>query len=102
MSGVKLLTQTNYGLVTDFHRTWLKGGVFLYSPTESNPDGKLGLLYEANQIAFLAEQVGGMAIDGERRVQDIQPVKIHQRTPLVVGSRVELADFERFVIQADM
>ena len=58
MSGVKLLTQTNYGLVTDFHRTWLKGGVFLYSPTESNPDGKLGLLYEANQIAFLAEQVG--------------------------------------------
>jgi fructose-1,6-bisphosphatase I len=43
--------------VTDVHRTLLKGGVFLYSLTESNPDGKLGLLYEANQIAFLAEQV---------------------------------------------
>ena len=84
-------------MVADFHRTLLKGGVFLYPPTESNPDGKLRLLYEANPIAFLAEQAGGTAIDGTRRVLDIQPDSIHQRTPFVVGSRVELADFERFV-----
>lgn len=88
-------------MVADFHRTLLKGGVFLYPPTESNPSGKLRLLYEACPIAFLAEQAGGMAIDGERRVLDIVPSSIHQRTPLVVGSRVELADFERFVLQAD-
>ncbi len=84
-------------MVADFHRTLLKGGVFLYPPTESNPDGKLRLLYEANPVAFLTEQAGGTAIDGTRRVLDIQPDSIHQRTPLVIGSRVELADFERFV-----
>lgn len=85
-------------MVADFHRTLLKGGVFLYPPTDQNRDGKLRLLYEANPIAFLAEQAGGTAIDGARRVLDIQPESIHQRTPLVVGSRVELADFERFVV----
>ena len=84
-------------MVADFHRTLLKGGVFLYPPTASNPEGKLRLLYEANPVAFLAEQAGGTAIDGTRRVLDIQPDSIHQRTPLVVGSRVELADFERFI-----
>jgi len=86
-------------MVADFHRTLLKGGVFLYPPTKDNPDGKLRLLYEANPVAFLAEQAGGMAIDGTRRVLDIVPDSIHQRTPLVVGSRVEVADFERFVMQ---
>jgi fructose-1,6-bisphosphatase I len=87
-------------MVADFHRTLLKGGVFLYPPTESNANGKLRLLYEANPVAFLAEHAGGIAIDGTRRVLDIQPDSIHQRTPLVVGSRVELADFERFVLQS--
>ena len=86
-------------MVADFHRTLLKGGVFLYPPTQSQPDGKLRLLYEANPIAFLAEQSGGMAIDGKQRVLDIIPTSIHQRTPVVVGSRIEVADFERFVDQ---
>ncbi len=84
-------------MVADFHRTLLTGGVFLYPPTEANPNGKLRLLYEANPVAFLAEQAGGSAIDGTRRVLDIRPDSIHQRTPIVVGSRVELAEFERFV-----
>jgi len=84
-------------MVADFHRTLLKGGVFLYPPTKTNPEGKLRLLYEANPVAFLAEQAGGTALDGQRRVLDIVPTSIHQRTPLVVGSRVEAADFERFV-----
>ena len=83
-------------MVADFHRTLLKGGVFLYPPTEDNKEGKLRLLYEANPVAFLAEQAGGTAIDGEKRILDIEPTSIHQRTPLIVGSRVELADFESF------
>ena len=70
---------------------------FLYPPTEDNKEGKLRLLYEANPVAFLAEQAGGTAIDGGKRILDIEPTSIHQRTPLVVGSRIELADFERFV-----
>jgi len=88
-------------MVADFHRTLLKGGVFLYPPTADHPDGKLRLLYEANPVAFLTEQAGGTAIDGKRRILDIEPTSIHQRCPLVCGSRRELADFERFVVQGE-
>ncbi len=77
-------------LVADFHRTLLKGGVFLYPPTKQHPGGKLRLLYEANPIALLAEQAGGRATDGRRRILDIEPTALHQRTPLVVGSREEV------------
>lgn len=82
-------------LVADFHRTILKGGVFLYPPTAGYPHGKLRLLYEANPLAFIAEQAGGFATDGERRILDIQPSEIHQRTPLVIGSKAEVEAFER-------
>jgi fructose-1,6-bisphosphatase I len=77
-------------LVADFHRTLLKGGVFLYPPTARYSKGKLRLLYEANPIAFLAEQAGGMAVDGQRNILDIVPSDLHQRTPLLVGSREEI------------
>jgi fructose-1,6-bisphosphatase I len=77
-------------LVADFHRTLLKGGIFLYPPTKQYPNGKLRLLYEANPIAFLAEQAGGAASDGRQRLLDLQPTGLHQRTPLVVGSREEM------------
>jgi len=82
-------------LVADFHRTLLKGGVFLYPPTASHAQGKLRLLYEANPIAFIAEQAGGKATSGKDRILDIVPTSVHQRTPLVVGSRVEMEEFER-------
>jgi fructose-1,6-bisphosphatase I len=82
-------------LVADFHRTLLKGGVFLYPPTKSHPDGKLRLMYEANPLAFIAEQAGGMATDGQGRILEITPTSIHQRTPLVIGSRVEMEAFAR-------
>lgn len=82
-------------MVADFHRTLLKGGVFLYPPTLENAQGKLRLLYEANPVAFLAEQAGGTAIDGSRRILEIQPDSIHQRIPLIVGSRTELDCFEQ-------
>ena len=83
-------------LVADFHRTLLKGGIFLYPPTTSHPAGKLRLLYEANPMAFIAEQAGGSATDGERRILDIQPDDIHQRTPLIVGSTTEMEEFESY------
>jgi fructose-1,6-bisphosphatase I len=80
-------------LVADFHRTLLKGGVFLYPPTADHAKGKLRLLYEANPIAFVAEQAGGTATDGSRRILDLQPASIHERTPLVVGSHDEMEMF---------
>ena len=82
-------------LVSDFHRTLLKGGVFLYPPTASHKQGKLRLLYEANPIAMIAEQAGGIATNGETRILDIIPTAVHQRTPLLVGSKVEMKAFER-------
>ncbi len=82
-------------MVADFHRTLLKGGIFLYPPLTDSPAGKLRLLYEANPVAFLAEQAGGIATDGRQRILDIQPKKVHQRTPLAVGSRVEMEELQR-------
>lgn len=82
-------------MVADFHRTLLKGGVFLYPPTAANPQGKLRLLYEANPMAFIAEQAGGKAIDGERRILDIEPQSIHERTPMIVGGLAEIEAFEQ-------
>lgn len=74
-------------LVADFHRNMLKGGVYLYPSTPKNPDGKLRLLYECNALAFIAEQSGGAATDGTRRIMEIAPTAFHQRTPFVIGSK---------------
>jgi len=84
-------------LVADFHRTLLKGGVFLYPPNKQKAGGKLRLLYEANPLAMIAEQAGGMASSGTGRILEIQPREIHQRTPFMVGSKVEMEAFERAV-----
>jgi fructose-1,6-bisphosphatase I len=81
-------------MVADVHRTLLKGGIFLYPPTADHPGGKLRLLYEANPIAFLIEQAGGMATDGQRRILDIKPESVHQRTPLVAGGSFEVEALE--------
>ena len=77
-------------LVADFHRTLIRGGVFLYPPTKKSPDGKLRLLYEANPLAFLAEQAGGLATDGKQRILDKIPKTMHERTPLFIGSKEEV------------
>jgi fructose-1,6-bisphosphatase I len=86
-------------MVSDIHRTLLKGGVFLYPPTHDYPEGKLRLLYEANPVAFLVEQAGGIATTGQGRVLDVVPTAIHQRTPLVVGGQVEMTEFLRLAAQ---
>ena len=84
-------------MVADFHRTLLRGGIFLYPPTASHPSGKLRLLYEACPIGFLAEQAGGIAYDDKAPVLDQEPTSIHQRTPLITGSKREMEDFIEFM-----
>jgi fructose-1,6-bisphosphatase I len=84
-------------LVADFHRTLLKGGVFLYPPTGKAPKGKLRLLYEANPLAMIAEQAGGAAVNGSTRILDIVPEAIHERTPLIVGSKREVEALQNAV-----
>jgi len=74
-------------LVADFHRNLVKGGIFLYPRTKKNPEGKLRLMYEANPLAFIAEQSGGAASSGKERILDIQPQKLHQRTALIIGNK---------------
>jgi fructose-1,6-bisphosphatase I len=86
-------------MVADFHRTLLRGGVFIYPPNTEHPEGRLRLLYEANPVAFLAEHAGGAASDGRQPVLDVQPQSIHQRTPLIVGGRGEMEEFERCLAQ---
>ena len=80
-------------LVADFHRNLLSGGIFLYPADSKSPQGKLRLLYEAAPLALVAELAGGRATDGRRPILDIVPQALHQRVPLVIGSRkdVELA-----------
>lgn len=79
-------------LVADFHRNLLKGGVFLYPADTKNTKGKLRLLYEANPLAFIVEQAGGSASDGNQRILDIQPEELHQRTPLIIGSKLDVEE----------
>lgn len=84
-------------LVADFHRNMLKGGLFIYPPTDSHPNGKLRLLYECNPIAFIAEQAGGTAFSDSRRTLDLQPETIHQRVPFYVGSPEMVSKLQEFL-----
>ncbi|MCG8468118.1 MAG: class 1 fructose-bisphosphatase [Gemmatimonadetes bacterium] len=81
-------------MVADFHRTLLRGGIFMYPGTVDAPGGKLRLLYEVAPLAFVCEQAGGQASDGRHRVLDIEPTELHQRIPAFMGSPelVELAE----------
>jgi fructose-1,6-bisphosphatase I len=78
-------------LVADFHRNLIKGGIFMYPGDRKNPNGKLRLAYECAPMAFIAEQAGGAATDGTRRILDIVPESLHQRVPLVIGSADDVA-----------
>lgn len=73
-------------LVSDVHRNMLKGGIFLYPPSESYPSGKLRLVYECNPVSFLIEQAGGKAFDGKKRILSFVPESLHQRSPFYCGS----------------
>jgi fructose-1,6-bisphosphatase I len=84
-------------LVGDMHRILYQGGVFLYPGTTKQPAGKLRLLYESAPLAFLIEQAGGRASTGNRDILDVVPDKIHARTPLIIGSKEDVALVESFV-----
>jgi fructose-1,6-bisphosphatase I len=84
-------------LVADFHRNLLYGGIFLYpedTRSPKRPTGKLRLLYEAAPLAFVVESAGGRATTGFQSILDIEPVELHQRVPLVLGSRLDVEDYE--------
>jgi fructose-1,6-bisphosphatase I len=84
-------------LVGDIHRTLLYGGIFMYPADTKSPNGKLRILYEANPMAFIIEQAGGRASDGRKRILDLHPTALHQRTPLIIGSEEDVLDAERFI-----
>lgn len=84
-------------MVADVHRNLIKGGVFLYPTTSSHPQGKLRLMYECNPLAFIVEQAGGKATDGYRRILDIQPQYLHERTPIFIGSTAMVEKVEKFI-----
>lgn len=86
-------------LVADFHRNLLKGGIFMYPGTTETPEGKLRLTFEANVMAFIAEQAGGAASNGRKRILEVQPDNLHQRTPLFVGNKEEVLKLEEFIRQ---
>jgi fructose-1,6-bisphosphatase I len=74
-------------LVSDFHRNLLAGGIFIYPSYHNSPNGKLRLCYECNPMAFIIEQAGGMATDGMSRILDKTPKELHERTPVILGSK---------------
>lgn len=82
-------------LVADFHRNLLKGGIFLYPADKKSKRGKLRLLYEANPLGFIAEQAGGKASTGDTRIMDVVPGELHQRTSLIIGSKLDVEEAER-------
>lgn len=87
-------------LVSDCHRNMIKGGVYLYPSTFKTPNGKLRLLYECNPMAFITEQAGGSASDGKRRILELQPTELHERTPFYCGSKNMVHKIEEFIANA--
>lgn len=84
-------------LVSDFHRNMIKGGIYIYPTSSKAPKGKLRLLYECNPMAFLAEQAGGKASDGYKRILDLKPTELHQRVPFFCGSVKMMETAEKFM-----
>ena len=88
-------------MVADIHRNLLYGGIFIYPADRRSPNGKLRLLYECNPMAFIVEQAGGRAIDGKRRILDIEPKSLHQRVPIYIGSESAVDMVEKFLADED-
>ena len=101
LDGVRTPMSVRYvgSLVADFHRNLLGGGLFAYPANEKNPRGKLRLLYEANPLAFIVEQAGGLASNGSVRILDVEPTELHQRTPLYIGSKLDVITADRMLAQ---
>jgi fructose-1,6-bisphosphatase I len=86
-------------LVADFHRNLLYGGIFIYPADEKKKNGKLRLMYEANPLSMIVEQAGGRSTNGKKRIVEIQPLELHQRTPLFIGSEEDVLLAEKFLAE---
>ncbi|MGQ0667871.1 MAG: class 1 fructose-bisphosphatase [Nitrospiraceae bacterium] len=84
-------------LVADVHRILLGGGIYLYPGEVDRPEGKLRLLYEANPLALVVERAGGKATTGTMRILEVEPKKLHQRVPLIIGSRRDVEQADAFI-----
>jgi fructose-1,6-bisphosphatase I len=84
-------------LVADFHRNLIYGGIFMYPADAKNKNGKLRLMYEANPLSFIVEQAGGRSSDGSKRILEVKPESLHQRTPLFIGSKHDVMLVEEFL-----
>jgi len=88
-------------MVADVHRILTRGGIFMYPADKRDPSkpGKLRLMYEANPMAFIIEQAGGAATNGEKRILDIQPAKLHERVAVLLGSKNEVDRVTRYHLE---
>ena len=90
LKGEKYTLRYVGSMVADVHRTLFKGGIFIYPADKKNTSGKLRLLYEASPMSFLIEQAGGIGTTGKERILDVVPEKLHQRVPVIIGSKWEV------------
>jgi fructose-1,6-bisphosphatase I len=88
-------------MVADIHRNLIKGGVFIYPVTSSAPTGKLRLVYECNPMAFIIEQAGGRATNGNERIVELDVNELHQRSPIFIGSEEMVKKAESFMLTAE-
>ena len=91
-SGKRFSSRYIGSMVGDVHRTLLYGGVFGYPGDTKNPNGKLRLLYEGAPMSFIMEQAGGLSSTGRKRVMEINPEIVHQRVPIVMGSKNDIQE----------
>ena len=86
-------------MVADYHRNMLKGGVYIYPKTDKAESGKLRLMYECNALAYIAEQAGGIATDGHKRIMEIEPEAFHQRAPFYIGSKKMVKEAMEYLVK---
>jgi len=88
-------------MVADIHRNMLYGGIFMYPADSRSPNGKLRLMYECNPMAMIIEAAGGRAIDGKKRIMEIVPTSLHQRTPIFIGCSDDVTTVEEFMAREE-
>jgi fructose-1,6-bisphosphatase I len=89
-------------MVADIHRNMLYGGIFMYPADSRNPNGKLRLMYECNPMSFIVEAAGGRSSNGKKRILDIKPAALHQRTPIFIGSPDDVIMVEEFIAKEEV
>lgn len=86
-------------MVADIHRNLIKGGIFMYPRSKEKPKGKLRLLYECNPLSFVVEQAGGTALNGRRRIMELEPTELHETCPIFMGSPKMVEMLQQLVIE---